>query len=517
MKEVLYYRAAEQMYISLLADAQNFRTPDGFLFQILYTAFCRHNPNFHLPDFSANMTQDQFYCAIEIMYDWYKRTYAQSFGSKMGQRGQQRMITDENIYEDGEYGFDAIYAKRTFLKMLTEKPKQNMDFRSFILHTAVAFAITSTELDRLLSHYMFRRLHAKNIHDVSIYAVLSTLPQTHIDPDINPFAEVKRLYEEARAIVKNVRKAPNHEQTAAEFSTTFLQNNLMELVNRELFTHERFVEFVFQNKDAFNMRHSMLLKEYRKLSELFSNIFDNRNFRSPVDRWPNDCVPYSWCSFTKEFCVDYSDPQKRFSEQFCKIDKEGKHPTREIMITLWMYAYFFLTVHGVFLTETMFDRICNALKDRQMQTESNCSGWITEAKGCYNPNLGIFNIRKFIFRDSGQPIDRFSGGELRTWLNEQLQKFELGSLNKNSKFDMVILQLCKFDISYSGHDVENLLTQSGYVLSYNGIRMQDSGGVCRGIDNVPYVLVAIVEVLRELKGILPNGELPLECHIYDSI
>ncbi len=523
MAHSVYTEVAKRMEKSLTGNHFAFKIEDKFLFRTLYSAFCRHNPNFHMPSIDTIVNQDHFDDAIDEMYRWYIRTYKKSFGLTFGHKGQQRTVTDSNVYNDGKYGFAAVYKEYTFKGNLTNPPKQVKDFRDFILHTAVAFSITPAELDELLKYYAFHRLHAKNIHDLSIYAALSLLPYGVSNPDVNPFYEVSQLYEEARAIVKDVRKDPNSERTAAALPTAFIRDSLM---GDEVLTRERFIQFVTTNKDAFNMRHSILLQEYRKLSELFRYIYDNRDFEDTSDYWDDSTKPYSWYAFMATFCVDYSNPVKRFPEQFDYIDNDNKHPTRETMIVLWIYAYTFVFAHGVTISKKAFDQICKRLDERQIQADDNSHSWLADAQRCFYRYNGkyIFNVQKFIFQTAEDPKTIFRGNDLIEWLNRKLCSFDFGPLNANAKFDAVILQFSGLKIILNEQQRDVDLLQTANRFSYNSHEFPGNSINFKGENNIPYPLVVIVRILREIKNnnyrkllkqkgissfcILAEGELP---------
>lgn len=460
------------------------------------------------------VTEGDAWDACDELYKWYSKRYIGKGKEEEDNRGISKNVSFKDVSE-GTYHFDKTYEKRQFEKYFGlvkgKNPARNEDFLAFILHVAVAFYLKPADLDITLKDYGFQQLHVRNIHHLAIYATLS---QLELKPKsealtINPFRQVRLYYEIARAILNNtdpmgavelfegdaeywseLLKKKTGEWIFYEDQTKWIRENYL---GKEL-NPEKFVGLIKQNKASFTMRHKTILDDHHRFASLYRYLFDK-----PINlgKKIGDESDYSFYKFTDSFCCKHS--QKKFREKiFDHIDKNGKHPTRELMICFWLYAFCFAYSDGVYLGDNLY----NSIYKRLGQIDSNLAG---EFEECVNQSHNHLNLLKFVY---GEKIERktdFSGADIVDFIRKKLRDdYQWGTLDSRNKFDYYILQLqhLEFRIGYSGRPFD---------IRYNGIPVQFT---VYYPDVIPGALVVVFELFEHLKFF---DEFPLKCNIYEQM
>lgn len=472
------------------------------LFEMLYNTHCRR----HGIDRSfsrLSFENGDHYKARAQLFNWYTDRYGSQLGMPTGSQGQKRTVGRD----DDAYTFDRLYCDdRQFRNYLeTGLPQSgSQDLLAFVLHTAVAFMVSPGELDAVLQHLGFHPLHVKNIHHLSIAYVLLMADHRSLEDGYNPFAEVKGLYFKALEIL-NAPGAPAEESYSyADLETRMIRDILL---LRKGLASQNFEALVARNRDALNKRHSMILEDFHRLSAVFIHLYDSNAAPDCCDQ-PEQA--YSFYRFVARFCrADLS--RKKYREQLTSmIDLNLKHPTRNILILLWLYAYCFCVLPSVYIDKRTFGRITKMLKKADPK-------WVEEAKACYHNNM--FNVYGFIMDQPGFPgAPVFRGSDFVTFINEKLLlRYGWGPLNEKLPFDRYIYDLEKLmlQIAPSGQCSRAL---------YDGYPM---GGFADAVDNVPFPLVAITQFFQSLEQIhiqkaaqakyTKISPCPLKCSLYEQL
>lgn len=433
------------------------------------------------------------------IYKWYKDHYVNKTG-KTKNSGISKNITPKNI-ENASYHFDVPYEKRQFEKYLVKEvmPSRNEDFLAFILHVAVAFFFKTTELEEILQKYGFQRLNVRNIHHLAIYATLSKfwneydktkqLPDSRRD---NPFASVRLLYEQARDILNaaKIEAEVTHEEKKrfAEDSTQWIRD---ELIASKKLSHQNLLNYVKEYAGSFTMQHKTILNDHHKFASLFRYLFDKPARNDTVGVSESD---FSFYAFTNQFCCAHTE--KKFREKlFNQIDKNNKHPTRELMICFWLYACCFAYVDGVYVDKNIFDQMTRRLKQYN-------ATWEDEIKKFYSHN--ILNVNGFLNGNTKRKL-YFNGADVVDRINSKLREhYKWGMLDCRSAFDYYISQLenLEFAIDIQGKPFD---------VKYDGKLVKTSLSYP---DALPCTLAVVFEFFEQLKV---YEEYPLACKMYDQI
>lgn len=455
------------------------------LFEMLYDSYRNINPKGHqYPAFSDIGSNNNYEKVFSDMYSWYTKRYQDELKLKKGGRGQKRYVTANTK----QYSFDLLYCDdRQFdAYLLTETPQAgNQDLFCFILHTAVAFMVDPTALDEVLKKLGFHPLHVRNIHHLAVYTVLSDAQKMKraLPNDYNPFREVKQLYDEANTILSSTPEDSLEIYTYENKETKEIREWVF--TNRGL-SKENFIRIVQQNKTALNMRHSLIMDDFHKLSSVYSSILTDPEM---------DSFNYSFFQFINRFCNGVS--LKKFKEHMHNtIDKDTgtqiKHPTRQILILLWLYDFCFSFTKGVEMTSAEFKKMQDLLSKHHLE-------WAKDAENYYSGT--IFDPCGFINGRQNRDIRAmFDGSKFISWIDNKLYaRYGWGTLNPRLPFDYYILQLHKLYISYcEEYAVENCGSISwGTTLLAN---------TYAGVENVPRSLVVITDIMGEVEELIKEKQ-----------
>lgn len=496
--------------------------------------------------------------AYRKLVNWYHDKYPTS---KEDSSGIDRKITLENI-ENGTYNFAKPLTSAPFRKYLIKgNPLRGNDARSFILHTAVAFLLSPEQLDHLLVTFGFHPLHVRNIHDMAIYVVLRDATKVWTSEErreLNPFREVRVVYEAARMqliqtqsveprepseeegdecsqevkdIYKDARKLLNRTRVAEsrelskEEQDAFLSNStriVQQYIHSQNLARENLLPYVGSHTEFYNLRHRRLLAEHKKLVSLFSELYMRGD-------WEGDEPKYSLYEFITAYCKEFE--RKRFHHHiYGEIVREDKrHPTRELMIVLWIYAYSFLFCPKV-VVPCDFGKIAPFKEiDRNLGIQPEYP-----FVDFYDKNLNQLNVLKYLSdamydgREGTNSLGRnydgwgaeatFSGKELVAFINGRLQSYSWRSLDGKNAFDRTVLSLSPLQATVS-RDNTSCKIQDAF---YGGEQIDDAKDMSVG--DVPGSLVMIFKFLQEMKAIgnqfttdLNDVRMPLPCSMYELI
>ena len=222
--------------------------------------------------------------------------------------------------------------------------------KSGVNPVSLAFMVNPTSLDKVLQDLGFHPLHVRNIHHLAIYTVLSDSQKKKkaLPNDYNPFSEVKQLYKEAEEFLSLPTECSPATYTYDNKETKEIREWIF--TNRGL-SKENFFRVVKQNKPALNMRHSLIMDDFHKLSSVYSSILTDPEM---------DSFNYSFYQFINRFCNGIS--QKKFKEHMhSTIDKD----------TYSLASILFYAATGLIFTPEM--RIFNAEWKEQI-TKAYSSG-----------------------------------------------------------------------------------------------------------------------------------------------
>ena len=474
-----------------------FGDPSGNpLFEMLYNSHCRRNG---IQGQYRDLTDHHKACAQ--LYRWYANRYGAELNMSTGTKGQKRSIDCST--ED--YTFDLLYSDDRQFKsyLLAPLPQSgNQDLLAFVLHTAVAFLVPLGELDTVLQQLGFHPLHVRNIHHLSIAYVLLTAERQPVAADFDPFAEVRRLYFRALAILQETDPAESESYSYADLETRMIRDMLF---LRKGLASQNFEALVTRNRAALHMRHSAILADFHKLSAVFIHLFD-----SSSDAFAEDEQFYSFYSFVEQFCRQGLSRKKFREELTSRIDLHQKHPTRNTLILLWLYTYCFAFLPGISIDRTTFRRITRQL------AKTN-KAWATDAAQYYKDDL--FDVYGFLMNTPWHSTERtFRGADIVSFINEKLdRRYGWGQLNDQLPFDHYIYQLKKLTLQMD-------FDGSCCYADFNGIALT---ALPEGADNVPFPLVAIFRLFDELTLLhtekaarnthMKLSSQPLKCGLYEQL
>lgn len=520
MKNTLDIAALAQEWYQENHAKHDIRHRENDLFRMLYKAYCRRSGE--EDRWESFSTEYDFRDACGRIYAWYKTTYEIGFQMPAGKKGQKRVAAPGE-----KYTFHRCYSDDRSFKLYLLNDQHHCITQalfSFVLHMAVAFLVPPDELDGVLQKLGFHPLHVKNIHHLAIYYVLLTASAPGGGLRENPFDQVRELYFRARKLLTEPGAPPEEAYRYAD--------KLTRLIRRELFIEkgigrENFETLVMLNRDSLNMRHSLLLKDFYILKAVFFNVFDAADFSLEQELTAGaEEQSYSFYAFVGRYCRkiqsrktgggnDFSPdartgkklPRDKFREWLgSMISVNGKHPTREVMILLWMFAYCFAFIPGIYMEPTPFERIKNQLEEADPSRKDT-------AQSFYDADvLDVYGL----ISGSGEArgMEEFRGDEMIDYINEKLRLYGWRPLNRKFSFDYYILKL------------EMLTMRLDHSTGFGRceeIRYQDAGltGIPTEADNVPLPLVAISWIMHHLKAVhLLHPEaspVPLECGLYEQI
>lgn len=490
------------------------RISDNPLARMLYHAYCRRNGIDGT--FDDVIRSGSYSQAAATLFAWYSRRYGDGFQMPRGTQGKKRTVP----FHTTDYTFDLLYCDdRQFQNYLANGIPQSgtADLFSFILHTAVAFLVPPGELDTVLQQLGFHPLHVKNIHHLAVYYVLLEAENREMPDTFNPFAQVRALYFQALEIMDSPSLPAGEGYDYADLETRMIREALFlgKALNRE-----KFDNLILINKDAMNMRHSCILADFHKLSAVFMNLYDSLPAKKDDAGNSEQAVPALWHLPEEAYCF------QRFVDLFCRedlsrkkyreqltgmIDRNRKHPTRNVVILLWLYAHCFRFLPGVFVERSTCRKIARQLSPTHPD-------WAAAVKTyCCGSDFDVFGfLTDTPCRATGEV---FSGAEFITDINEKLLlRYGWGPLNARLPFDYYIQCLEKLVVIPPAGDA------SGGRVLYDGRPIPEP---IPAVDNVPYPLAVITWLLTRLKEATadstgqprtgPMSPLPLKCSLYEQV
>lgn len=481
------------------------------LFEMLYKAFCRRSGGMDHPPF-REVDHDR---ACVQLYNWYADRYRVRFRMPSGTKGQKRLST----CRDNDYPFSLLYSDNRQFKnyLLTSLPQSgSQDLLAFVLHTAVAFMVPLAELDDVLQHLGFHPLHVKNVHHLAIAYVLLMAESKTPDDDFNPFAEVEALYRKAHEILDGPIVPAQEGYRYADLETRIIREDL--LLHGSL-SSQNFEELVSRNRDDLNMRHSLILADFHKLSAVFIHTFDC--VAAPD---PDSDQAYSFYQFVSQFCQS-SLTRKKYREQLSATAGKQKkraceeethsiadvmHPTRNVLILLWLYAYCFSFQPDIY----MEDKAVRGIIKHLSHTLPDCDKTV---KAFYDKQTNTFDVYGFLTGRAVRDVPQvFRGSDFITFINEKLlNRYGWGPLNEKIPFDGYILKLDPLTLRPA--------TDSVFHAQYHGQKLAPM----EIVENVPFPLVGITRLFEHLQSVhiqqaiahpkLPISHCPLKCSLCEEL
>lgn len=285
------------------------------------------------------------------IWEWYSEKY--SIGAEVwpGQSRSVNRTTDENSYAFGR-PYELIQFRGNLLEREQVSP-------NFIQHIAVAFGFDIDTCNECLGLYGYTPLHAKNVHNLAVYSVLSTTGG-NVEGK-NALLMVRDRYFAACDILRQQRKKM---QGSTSIDTRLLVSEIE--AHKSDFDEERFIEYIAKNSMYLNWRHSALLDEFFRLLKALRFLyvafrFDGKDKYAAV--WGAFELRYSLFGIYNSFSekIEYNLPSggqkrkkeykdklfqkdlfERIHEDIGKDSRFNRHPTREAMIFLWLYQMMFM-------------------------------------------------------------------------------------------------------------------------------------------------------------------------------
>lgn len=371
---------------------------------------------------------------IEKIWEWYSNRYPSEKAENSADRANSRSVSRTTSEET--YDFHLPYKYETFKKNLLEKTFPSAEF---IQHICAAFFIGRETCNQLLNAYGYLPLHEKNLHDLAVYSVLSG-----IDPlSGNPLELIRNRYFKAREILKN-----NYGDSTIVMQTIETAQLTEELASRTDFTEEHYLTYVRKNAVYLTRRHSALLKEHSRLVNIFQDLYDIRRKMPQNTRWSDAEGTHSLFSFVTRFCLNlqYNNFKDRLIKEIRKdgevMERANRHPTREIMILLWLYEEFFRNSPPIACPP----KYASAFP-KKYHTESS-------------PDKTKLDIHRLLFgtapsrgskkiRYNRNPYTanvHFDGPEAHRLINEKLKNYGYNPLTLNCKFDLLLMKFFSLKI-----------------------------------------------------------------------
>ena len=452
------------------------------------------------------------------LYAWYADKYSAKVGQVKASRGSHssRSVSAANTYLDfktskkadnntkyGEYGFSMLFEISAFKKYLTpeEIDKKTEAFLSFVLHTCVAFLVSPEGIDELLLHYGFSQLHVRNIHHMAIYSVLKSAQSMSASElkAFDPLKEVEKLYAEARDIINAAdsdNAIPDNAYTI-DYSKT---NQIHDYLIGGRLNSDNMLRYAEANKSLFSMRHTMMLKDCRRYSRLYTHVYDNYKIRA--DECNSGETEYSLYSFMLKYCLADSIPEpKRFNYIFLnEIEKNRKHPTREFMVIIWLYNYCFKSMNSLKISKAAVKKLKSSYSFDKSEADRIQS--LFRAKR--SEYCGEFPISDFIF---GEEMDSsFDGDDAVSYINGKLSEYGLGALDARRKFDYYIKSLSHLKLRYSNMYKKDMIFWDADEIKFP-----------HAAENLPNPLLMVFDYFDSIIKQTGNDYFPLQCTIYEQI
>lgn len=419
--------------------------------------------------------------ASKEVYAWYFDTY-QRAGLQPGGRGSKKNVNQFTTVES--YRFDTLYSESVFDGCMLDGKRPGAEC---ILHFAVALHLTPEECDALLRDYGYLPLHVKNIHHLAIYAVLRENRRSD-HKNYLCFALLRQMFEDAGRLVSDGQDV---ESVEADEANAFRDNDT-NMIRSHLFGQDRlnadnYLAYISKHRDVFNYLHSAIRKEYFRLIDVFQTLYDADG---KLQCWDGGEGDYSLFQFLRMFCGDYD--RKHFNENLRTIIEEnGRHPTRGIMIVLWLYEYCFLEAEPVYITEAY-------QKSIEQEKVSICVDGDT------------LDVGRYLTNAEHETRDHWDFSDLKAHINEKLQDFGWQPLSQNSVFDSVIHILSRF-AAETVNDHINLF----YTGPETKVESDVKAGLRDVVVNVPAPLSAVFDILSKMQDAV--GGYVLETAIYEQL
>ncbi len=410
------------------ARIRSHTTAENLFFKVLYDRarqFTGAKESFE--DISKAVSQgkadfEAYRQACITVQNWYRGRY-----QKGGHKGIDRKVVikkgsdGKNALESYKFDMpvngDIFYSYFLSSSSGGQKNLRTGDGFDLILHCAVAFWLTPAETDKLLGFYGFQGLHMRNVHHLAIYSVLSGavgLPTEDLERR-NPFAEVRDIY--MLLLDKLHEKGTIDDGTETERaafnknSTRVVRNYVTSLGT---LSGDYASELVARYSWFYNVQHKRLTEEYRHLIGVLVRLYAER----PT---PEADRKYSFRNLLQNYAKPFSG--KSIYNLLTKTAIQPQHhPTREMMILMWMYSFCFYFRPQVDASERVVD-------------ENN-------AKSYYNSKDKKLNVRDYFFGTTPEhtPIKTwFSGKEFLDFINNKLSSFSWNRLDKRNEFDRIIM------------------------------------------------------------------------------
>lgn len=398
---------------------------------------------------TEDVSEDQ----CKRIWTWYYNTYFQT--NTKGKQGLSRSIS--RVTTQDTYHFDTPYKDKQFCSNMLN---QNSVEQEFIKHICTAFKLDQDSCNDCLTTYGHLPLHSKNLHDLAIYSVLTTIDET----TDNPLLLVKERYFKACELV---RKKPTKSSVITAIETQLLTK---EIESAKQFDEKKFFSYVNKNAAYLNWRHSAILDEHKRLVTVFQYLYD---IQQKGSYWSTTESNYSLFSFVNRFCkkISHQDFGERLISEIQrdgkKSKRENRHPTREIMIILWLYESCFRGSERLLCPPKYTASISpNFLKKADFFGEDRVEFDI------HNYLFGKSNIRDKISVSingsncAGELI--FDGAKVRWTINEKLTHYGYSVLSSASScFDKIIMKLLTLKIYHASPRVHDQYTGNwNYISSY---------------------------------------------------
>lgn len=461
----------------------------------------------------------------EDLYRWYYDTYTAA-GLTPGRQGAKRNVNQNTPGQ--RYVFDTLYAEKVFLDYVTEWKRPPAEF---LMHCAVAFKLAPETCDELLGRYGYLPLHVKNLHHAALYTVLRTCQKDEAasDGDHTQFQTLRTLYETicqqmndpapcARSVPDEERSAFSQSQTDAIRAYLFENENL---------TPENLITVISRHRETFNFLHSAIRREYFALLDLFQPLYYNER------DWDGEEPDFSLYTFLDTFCCSLD--RKHYNEVTrTLIEKKGRHPTREMMIVLWIYEFCFYAEQESFVTESF----CREKKCPKELRECLVAGkkewkldWALARRTLSQNGAPCSKPLRSGWENTERP-HTWELEEMREYINIQLKNLHWPPLNRKDTFDRVIMALSGLTVAEAGNgrlQIRWEAPREGGALAKKKdaarfLENRPCADTIRAVDNVPPPLVAITRVLEALQAAVPGSETSrtsaariLECKVYEML
>ncbi|MBR5312135.1 MAG: hypothetical protein IKU40_04555 [Clostridia bacterium] len=374
----------------------------------------------------------------EKLWEWYSGRYPSAKAETSADRANSRNVS--RTTSEDTYDFHIPYKAESFKRNLLGTTFPSSEF---IQHICAAFFIGRETCNQLLTTYGYLPLHEKNLHNLAVYSVLSNIDTL----GGNPLELIRNRYFKAREILIEI--CGNDPIVMQTIETLLLAE---ELGARPDFTEEHYLNYVRKNAVYLTRRHSALLKEHSRLVNVFQDLYDIRRKMPLNTRWSETEGVYSLFSFVTLFCLNlqYNNFKDRLIKEIRKdgevMERANRHPTREIMILLWLYEEFFRNSPPILCPPkyaSVFPkeyRTVRTISPDETKTELDIHRLLFGTA----PSRGSRKIR--YNRNPYTANVHFDGPEAHRLINEKLKNYGYNPLTLNCKFDLLIMKFFSLKI-----------------------------------------------------------------------